>query len=225
MRSLIGITAAHCLLVCFSLSFAASREAAERVAVGRKLLDEGKLDAAIAEFQRVAGVDPRYAAALLNLGAAYEQANRIEEAMEAYRKSIELEPRNFYAQNNLGVLYDKQGRYDDAIVEFQNALNQEPNNAVGQKNLETAKKNKVVAEERNAQLSRVTKDVEANPKDPDRVYQLARLHASYNNKKTAMEWLSKAIQLGYKDFAYIRVDPAFVNLREERDFRLLLLNQ
>jgi superkiller protein 3 len=225
MPKLIVIVTVYCLVAGLDLSFGASEKATERIAMGRKLLDEGNVEAAINEFQKAVAVDPKYGAALLNLGAAYERANRSDEAIEAYRKSIELEPRNFYARNNLGVLYDKQAKYDDAIAEFQSALQNDPNNTVALKNLETAKKNKAVAQERNTQISRAEKAVGANPKDPKAAYQLARLHASYGNKETAIEWLGKAIQLGYTDLAYVKADPAFVNVREERDFQLLLLRQ
>jgi Flp pilus assembly protein TadD len=193
--------------------------------MGRKLLDQGKLEAALSEFQKAAAMDPRHGAVFLNLGQAYERANRSDEAINAYRRSIELEPRNFYARNNLGVLYDNQGKYDDAITEFQIALNTEPNNAMALKNLETAKQNKAIVQERNTQIGRVLKQVEAKPQDPEPAYQLARLYASYGKKETAIEWIGKAIQLGYKDLAYIKADPAFVELRKEREFELLLLKK
>jgi Flp pilus assembly protein TadD len=213
------------LLVHSNLVSASSQGVAERIATGRRLLELGQLEAAIGEFQKAAAMDPKHGAALLNLGQAYERANRTDEAIDAYRKSIELEPRNFYSRNNLGVLYDKQGKYDDAIAEFQNALKNEPNNAIALKNLETAKKNKAVVRERNAQLSQAEKEVEVNPKDPEPAYQLARLHAAYGKKETAIEWLGKAIQLGYKDLAYVKADPAFTGIRKEREFELLLLKR
>jgi Flp pilus assembly protein TadD len=204
---------------------ASSQAVAERIAIGRKLLELGKIETAISEFQKAAAMDPKHGAALLNLGQAYERSNRTDEAIDAYRKSIELEPRNFYSRNNLGVLYDKQGKYDKAIAEFQNALNNEPNNAIALKNLETAKKNRAVMQKRNAQISRAEKQVEAKPKDPEPAYQLARLHASYGKKETAIEWLGKAIQLGYQDLAYVKADPAFAGIRKEREFELLLLKR
>ena len=149
----------------------------------------------------------KYGAAQLNLGYAYERANLSDEAIDAYRKSIELEPRNFYARNNLGVLYSKKGMYDQAIAEFQDALKNEPGNATALKNLETEK------------------EVEAKPSDPTPAYQLARVYATYGKKEQAIEWLGKAIGQGYKDIAYLKTDPAFANIREERDFQLLLLQR
>jgi Tfp pilus assembly protein PilF len=225
MPKLVGAGILHALLLCCSLPYAGSQEAAERLALGRKLLDQGKIDAAISEFQRAAEMDPKHGAAFLNLGQAYERANRNDAAVDSYRKSIELEPQNFYAHNNLGVLYDKQRKYDEAIAEFQMALKNQPNNAMALKNLEIAKKNKAVVQERTNQISQATKEVEAKPQDPIPAYHLARLHASHGNKEAAMEWLSKAIQRGYKDLAYVKNDPAFVELRDEREFQLLLLQK
>jgi len=225
MSNLIIVIALIGLLVHTNPVSASAQAVAEQIAIGRKLLELHKVEAAISEFQKAAAMDPKHGAALLNLAQAYERANRTEDAIDAYRKSIELEPRNFYSHNNLGVLYDKQGKYDDAIAEFQNALKNEPNSAIALKNLQTAKKNRAVVRERNAQLSRAEKEVEAKPKDPEPAYQLARLHASYGKKETAIDWLGKAIQLGYKDLAYVKADPAFAGIRKEREFELLLLKR
>lgn len=223
MRKFVGIVALHGLLLCSALVSAASQEAAERIAVGKKLLEQGKVEAAISEFQKAATIDPKYGAAQLNLGFAYERANLSDEAIDAYRKSIELEPRNFYARNNLGVLYSKKGMYDQAIAEFQDALKYEPGNAMALKNLETAKKNKAGLQEREAVIAQAQKNVESKPSDPAPAYQLARVYATYGRKEQAIEWLGKAIQKGYKDLAYVKSDPAFANLRDERDFQLLFL--
>ena len=223
MRKFIGIVALHGLLLCSTLVSAASQEAAEKISLGKKLLEQGKVEAAISEFQKAANIDPKHGAAQLNLGFAYERANLSDEAIDAYRKSIELEPRNFYARNNLGVLYSKKGMYDQAIAEFQDALKNEPGNAMALKNLETAKKNKAGLQEREAVIARAQENVESKRGDPASAYQLARVYATYGKKEEAIEWLGKAIQKGYKDLAYVKSDPAFVNLRDERDFQLLLL--
>jgi hypothetical protein len=41
-------------------------------------------------------------------------------------------------------------------------------------------------------------------------------------KEPALEWLKKAVRNGFKDFSELKADPGFNNLREEREFRLLL---
>ena len=194
----------------------------ERNGAGVKLLQEGKVDAAIEEFRKSTSLDPQLVPARLNLAFAYEKAGRIEEAMSAYRAAIDAQPKDFYAHNNLGVLYDKKGLYDEAIAEFQSALSIEPGNSTALKNLENARKSRAIVKEREAQIARAEKEAQARPQDPRAAYQVARLHAFYGNKELALQWLGKAVRQGYKDFADVKVDPAFQSIREEREFDLLL---
>ncbi len=98
----------------------------------------------------------------------------------------------------------------------------EPGNAMALKNLETARKNKTVTQEREAQIQHAEKEAQAKPNDPQASYNLARLYAFYGKKELAYEWLTKALKLGYKDIGYLRSDPALISIREERDFQLLL---
>ena len=210
-------------LLLFSVTvLAASEEAVERNNIGARLLEQGKADAAIAEFQRAVSLDPKYFPARLNLAYAYERADRIEDSMETYREAINLQPRNFFAHNNLGVLYDKKGLYDAAIREFEDALAIEPVNAMALKNLENAKKNQAVTKARETRILEAERTVQAKPNDPQASYSLARIYAFYGKKELAYEWLTKALKQGYKDISYLRSDPALQNIREERDFQLLL---
>jgi tetratricopeptide (TPR) repeat protein len=202
--------------------FAASEEAVERNNLGVGLLGHGKIDAAIAQFQRAIGLDSKYFPAYLNLAYAYERADRIDEAIAAYREAINFEPGNFFARNNLGVLYDKKGQYDSAIVELENALKIEPANAMALKNLETAKKNQTATKTREAQILQAERAAQVKPNDPQASYSLARLYAFYGKKELAYEWLAKALKQGYKDISYLRSDPALHGIRDEREFQLLL---
>lgn len=224
MNGFIARLALCAVLLTSAPASASSEEAVERNSAGVKLLQEGQADAAIAEFQKSVGLDPKYFPARLNLAYAYERAGRIEEAISEYQRSIELKPGNFFAHNNLGVLYDKKGLYDEAIAEFDRALQTEPGNAMALRNLETAKKNKAVIQERDAQIQRAEKEAQSKPNDPRASYNVARLYAAYGKKAQAQEWLSKALKQGYKDFDYLKADPAFNDIREDRDFQLLLIN-
>ncbi len=160
--------------------------------------------------------------ARLNLAYAYERVDRIDEAMEAYREAINSQPRNFFAHNNLGVLYDKKELHDSAIREFEAALEIEPGNGMALKNLETARKNQVAIQAREAQIQQAEKAAQAKADDPQASYNLARVYAFYGRRELAYEWLAKALKQGYKDIAYLRSDPALDSIREERDFQLLL---
>jgi len=222
MISLFTRLAIYCLLVLPTAALAVSEEAVERNSSGAKLLEQGKPDAAIVEFQKAVTLDAKYFPPRLNLAYAYEKANRIEEAIEAYREAIDAQPENFFAHNNLGVLYDKKGLYDAAITEFERALRIEPGNSMARKNLEVAKKNKAVVEERAVHIERAERKARAKPNDPDVSYNLARTYAFYGQKELALEWLTKARKQGYGDVQYLKVDPAFASLRDDPDFERLV---
>ena len=222
MKPFLRIFALWWLILFSAPALVASEHAVERNDIGARLLEQGKVDAAIAEFKSALSLEPKYFPARLNLAYSYERADRIEDAMEAYREAINFQPRNFFAHNNLGVLYDKKGLHDDAIREFETALAIEPDNAMALRNLETAKKNQAATKSRQAKVLQAEREAQAKPNNPQASYNLARVYAFYGEKELAYEWLAKALKQGYKDIGYLRSDPALNSIREERDFQLLL---
>jgi tetratricopeptide (TPR) repeat protein len=123
------------------------------------------------------------------------------------------------------VLLDHMGAYDQAMASFENALKSEPGNDMAQKNLETAKKNKEVVKKRDDNLARAEKDAQAKPDDPQLAYKVARAYAFYGKKESTIQWLNEALKLGFKDLNSIKFDPAFINMRGEREFELLILSK
>ena len=225
MSQVVAVLALWLTLTCCASGWAGGEEAAARNEAAAQLFRQGKFAEAVSEFQKAVQEDAKYLPARLNLAHAYERLNRLEEAIQEYRGAITLEPKHFFAHNNLGVLYDKTGRYEDAMTEFEDALKTEPGNTMALKNLETAKKNKEIIQERQAQIQRAEKVAQAKPRDPEPSYYLAKLHASFGNKALALQWLDQALKQGYKEVASVKSDPAFNILREDRDFELLLLGK
>lgn len=224
-RAVVSFAVVACLSGAEYVYAAEKAEPVDHVGVGRKLLDQGKTEAAIAAFQQAVAQDPRDSAAHLNLGGAYERANKAEEAIAAYRKAVELEPKNVYAHNNLGVLLDQKGAHDQAIAAFENAVKSEPSNAMAQKNLETARKNKAALKERENEVTRAEKEAQAKPDDPLLAYNVSRIYAHYGKKESAVQWLQKAIKLGFKELNSVKSDPAFASLRDDREFQLTLMKK
>jgi superkiller protein 3 len=223
MRRLALTLLALCVLTLGSLDLqAGSDEAVQRNNLGASLLQQGKLEEAIAEFRKAVELDPKYVAAHLNLAYAYDRKGQGEEAIAQYRRLIELDPGSHFAHNNMGVLYDKKGLYTEAIREFEQVLQIDPSNETALKNLENARRSKGIVHEREERFAQATKEVEADPKNPRAAYNLGRLYASYGKKDQALQWLAKALELGFDDVQFLRDDPALAGLRNDPDFSRLV---
>lgn len=222
MRKMLTIIAVLSFLLGVGHVQAESDEAIERNKLGVELLEEERVEEAIAEFQKAVELNQENASARLNLAYTYDRQGRIEEAMAEYRKAIELEPGNLHAHNNLGVLYDKKGFYDEAIAEFEKALQIDPSDANVLENLENTKGNKAIVQEQEEQIAQAQRKAEAHPDSPTASYKLARLYAFYGKKDQAIEWLEKALKQGFNDFDYLKADPALKDLRNDPSFTRFL---
>ncbi len=201
---------------------AESDDAAQHNREGAKYIEQGKMEEALEAFQKAVRLDSNDAVARLNLAYTYDRQGLTAEAIAEYQKAIGLSPSNLLAYNNLGVLYDKMGQYDEAIGEFQRALEIDPTDANALKNLENAKKGKGIIEERKRQIAELRREIEAHPDNPMALYKLGRLYAFYDKKDQAMEWINKALDKGYDDLDYMKLDPALEKLRGDPRFEKML---
>ncbi len=99
------------------------------------LKDKGQLDEAIACYRKAIELDPKYAAAHSNLGAALKEKGQLDEAIACYRKAIELEPKFAAAHSNLGVALKAKDQWEEAIACYRKAIELEPTFATAHNNL------------------------------------------------------------------------------------------
>lgn len=81
---------------------------------GNDLEDRGDLAQAIAQYKRAVELDPRHAAALLNLGNGYYACNDFDQAEYYYRQSLSVED-GASANQNLANVYWLSSRWDEAL--------------------------------------------------------------------------------------------------------------
>jgi Flp pilus assembly protein TadD len=91
------------------------------------LMKKGRLDDAIAQFQKVIQIQPSYAQAQNNLGIALADEGNFSEAMTAYQAALQARPDFVEAYNNLGILLATTGKPDEALNQFEEALRIDPN--------------------------------------------------------------------------------------------------
>jgi tetratricopeptide (TPR) repeat protein len=106
--------------------------------LGNALFEQGKMDAALIEFERATEIEPKFAGARTGIGLVFQRQLKIKEAIAEYSRAITLDPKYMPARNNLGVILRQQGRLDDAIAEFQLAVEIDPDSKRARDNLESA---------------------------------------------------------------------------------------
>lgn len=90
----------------------------------------GRLEEAIAAYQKAVELKPDEAAYFNNLGNTLAKAGKIEEARAAYQKSAELNPANAAnAWMNLGIVLWQNQRYEEALEPLRKSLELNPKNA------------------------------------------------------------------------------------------------
>ncbi|MBP0021974.1 MAG: tetratricopeptide repeat protein, partial [Cyanobacteria bacterium SBLK] len=86
------------------------------------LKNQGKLEEAIEAYQQAIRLNPNYATAYNNWGAALFDQGKLEEAIEAYQQAISLNPNYATAYNNWGAALFDQGKLEEASTKCHQAL-------------------------------------------------------------------------------------------------------
>jgi tetratricopeptide (TPR) repeat protein len=96
------------------------------------------LDEAIGNYRKALEIEPRHAAAHINLGTIFYNRHDFVRAEEHYRKATELDPRYALAHFDLGNVLDETGRIPAAIESYKTALMLAPTYADAHYNLALA---------------------------------------------------------------------------------------
>ena len=105
------------------------RSAEDHLHLGEYLARKGKIDEAIAAWEKAIELRPHYVAAYTNLGAAYGQKRMIDQSISASKKATELDPHNATAYYNLGTAYGIGENYEEAFASFFKAIELNPSYA------------------------------------------------------------------------------------------------
>jgi tetratricopeptide (TPR) repeat protein len=106
--------------------------------LGNAYSRQGKVDAALAEFQKAVTLNPTYVRAYNNLGIALCRLGRLDEGLVQFQKALAIRPNDLDALSNYGKALLKKGEFDEAIIELQKALEINPDDAGNEYDLSTA---------------------------------------------------------------------------------------
>jgi Flp pilus assembly protein TadD len=96
---------------------------------GRAMLEDGRLNEAIAELSRAASLDPKLSQAHSLLAVAYDRKGLRDRADDSYRRSIDVNDRDPEALNNLGYSLYLNGNYRAAVDKLKRAAKLAPADA------------------------------------------------------------------------------------------------
>jgi superkiller protein 3 len=83
--------------------------------LGVALSEAGRIDEALAAYQKAIALDAHYADPLSNLAVAYSLKGNLDKAIESLKGAINICPNYPEAYNNLGTLLLQKKSYDDAL--------------------------------------------------------------------------------------------------------------
>jgi Flp pilus assembly protein TadD len=105
-------------------------------------LELGRVDPAVAHFQRALAIKGPSAPAHYNLGTALTLGRQFDAAVYEYQQAIRIDPNYANAHNNLGNVYLAQGKVDEAIAEFREVVRLQPDSSSAKANLAAAQRRK-----------------------------------------------------------------------------------
>jgi tetratricopeptide (TPR) repeat protein/SAM-dependent methyltransferase len=108
--------------------------------LGDVLIEQGKLDDAVAHYHRALALKPGFAEAHNNLGNALKKQGKLDEGAAQYERALALKPDYVVARYNLGNTYREQGQLDNAAAHYRQALALNPNYVEAHNNLGNALK-------------------------------------------------------------------------------------
>jgi len=160
--------------------------------LGAFLLEGGKFDEAIAQYQKALEITPDYADAHADLGAAFAQKGQVDKAMALYRKALEINPNYAEAYYNLGNALVQKGQVDEAMVQYQKALEINPNHAQAHVNIGSVLLLKGQVDEA---IAHYQKALEINPNIAETHYNLGNALLQKGQVDEAIAEYQKALKI------------------------------
>jgi tetratricopeptide (TPR) repeat protein len=176
------------------------------------LYNENQLyDEAIAVLKRAVETEKNDPDLYNSFGIALDGKGRYDEAIDSFKQAINTDPLFLKAYNNAGISYEHKGLYNEAINAYKAVLEYGLSDANLWNNVGHGYLKNNMPD--SAQFC-LLKAIEIDNNSIPACYNLAGLYSIKNQLDLSVDYLKKAIKLGYKDYAFIESDNMFNNLRK-----------
>jgi eukaryotic-like serine/threonine-protein kinase len=193
--------------------------------LGLVYLKETRLDEAQKALQKSVDLDPR-ADPIMALGQVFYRKSDFANAIAWYKRATDVAPNQFDSWGNLAEAYAADGKHETeaaeafkkAVVLAEEEKKRTPDDAY---TISMLGKYYASLHETERALPLLRKAVALAPKDPDTVESVAEAYEVMGMRKDALEFLTKALQLGYP-VNYARASPTFHSLRSDPNAPLVM---
>ena len=189
------------------------------VAFKADILNElGDYKGAVAQLDKVLADVPDYAQGYYLRGIYKKNGGDIDDAIEDLSMAIVLAPKSPYYYYSRAELYQKQGNQDLAEADYRKVIELEekpedyaciPYAYLGLGDYEKA-------------IAVVDTIIARDSTSNGPYYNAACVYSRMGNKEKALEYLRKAIELGYRHFGHIGRDTDLDNIRDSEEFKELI---
>jgi serine/threonine-protein kinase len=186
---------------------------------GSYLVEQGRLDEAIATLKQARELDPLTPYISSALAWVNYLARRPDEAIAQLQKMISMDPNFLVARYTLGLAYQQKGMYEQAIAEFNEAQRLDPESwapAAFIAHAHAAWGKRGEAQRGLDELKRIAQQKHVDP------YNIGVIHAALGEKDQAFEWFEKAFQARSEELLFLKVDPKMDSLRSDARYADLL---
>jgi tetratricopeptide (TPR) repeat protein len=161
--------------------------------LGKALVRErNDVESAEKEYKEALKLDPKYDAALNNLGLLHMQQREFDKAIPLFQQALTANPSRIEAYMNLAASYADSGRTNDAVRTFDDAVSRFPQSAA------LAFRHGMFAMRRgdlDVAEKELRRGLEINPYTADFANALGALAVEQNKPDDAVAWLRRAKQL------------------------------
>lgn len=160
---------------------------------------------------RAIKLDPRDAQSHVSLGIVLVNQGKVSDAISHFKQAVKLDPKNREARDSLNMVLNLKKKIEmQAVAQLEQRRLKEP------RNHELIQKLAVLYARHGNEakaLDLLNRFVEIQPDNPNGYYNIACIYSRQGKADVAVQWLSKAIDRGFKDWALLQKDLDLDNIR------------